>query len=63
MIQVTIDGNTLILIGGLLYIIGFMAVFVSDPTYWKDGYGHYMLYLIPVIGTVVLFIGALIARC
>lgn len=63
MIQVTIDGNTLILIGGVLYIIGFLAVFVSDPTYWKDGKVHYMLYLIPVIGTAVLFIGALIAKC
>lgn len=60
MIDITIVGTDLIMVGVVLYIIGMAAVFVSDDSCW-DKWLHYVLYLIPCIATMIAIIGLTIA--
>lgn len=57
MVTIVLDGRYLVLIGIVLNLVGLYFVMMADQVYVEDDPGHYMLYLIPVLATVLIMCG------
>lgn len=57
MITIVLDGRYLVMAGAILNLIGMLAVLVTDSGYIDDDSYHYILYLLIVAATILVFVG------
>lgn len=57
MITIVLYGRYLVMAGAILNLIGFFAVFLTDPGCIEDGVWHYIWYLLIVAATILVIVG------